>query len=34
MVNCITLPVARTDLFNQMTDAQIAYMLSMIPMNR
>jgi NAD(P)-dependent dehydrogenase (short-subunit alcohol dehydrogenase family) len=34
MVNCITPAAARTDLFNQMTEEHIAYMLSKIPMNR
>jgi NAD(P)-dependent dehydrogenase (short-subunit alcohol dehydrogenase family) len=34
MVNCITPAAARTDLFSQMTEEHIAYMLSKIPMNR
>jgi 3-oxoacyl-[acyl-carrier protein] reductase len=33
-VNCVTPAAARTDLFAQMTEAQIAYMLSKIPMGR
>jgi NAD(P)-dependent dehydrogenase (short-subunit alcohol dehydrogenase family) len=33
-VNCITPAAARTDLFDQMTQAHIDYMLSKIPMNR
>jgi 3-oxoacyl-[acyl-carrier protein] reductase len=34
IVNCVTPAVAKTDLFAQMTEAHIAYMLSKIPMNR
>jgi NAD(P)-dependent dehydrogenase (short-subunit alcohol dehydrogenase family) len=34
LVNCITPAAAKTDLFDQMTQAQIDYMLSKIPMNR
>jgi NAD(P)-dependent dehydrogenase (short-subunit alcohol dehydrogenase family) len=34
MVNCVTPAAAKTDLFDQMTQAQIDYMLSKIPMNR
>ena len=34
MVNCVTPAAAKTDLFKQMTEAQISYMLSKIPMNR
>lgn len=34
MVNCVTPAAARTELFAQMTEAHIAYMLSKIPMNR
>jgi NAD(P)-dependent dehydrogenase (short-subunit alcohol dehydrogenase family) len=34
IVNCITPAAAKTDLFNQMTEEHIAYMLSKIPMNR
>jgi NAD(P)-dependent dehydrogenase (short-subunit alcohol dehydrogenase family) len=34
MVNCITPAAARTDLFNQMTEEHIAYMLTKIPMKR
>jgi 3-oxoacyl-[acyl-carrier protein] reductase len=33
-VNCVTPAVAKTDLFAQMTEAQIEYMLSKIPMGR
>jgi 2-dehydro-3-deoxy-L-rhamnonate dehydrogenase (NAD+) len=33
-VNCVTPAAARTELFNQMTQAHIDYMLSKIPMNR
>jgi NAD(P)-dependent dehydrogenase (short-subunit alcohol dehydrogenase family) len=33
-VNCVTPAAAKTDIFAQMTDAQIAYMLSKIPMGR
>ncbi len=33
-VNCVTPAAARTDIFKQMTEAQIAYMLSKIPANR
>ena len=33
-VNCLTPAAARTDLFNEMTEAHIAYMLSKIPKNR
>ncbi len=33
-VNCVTPAAAKTDLFRQMTEAQIAYMLSKIPMGR
>ena len=33
-VNCVTPAAAKTDIFKQMTEAQIAYMLSKIPMNR
>jgi 3-oxoacyl-[acyl-carrier protein] reductase len=34
LVNCVTPAAAKTDLFAQMTQAQIDYMLSKIPMNR
>lgn len=34
MVNCITPAVAKTELFSQMTQAHIDYMLAKIPMNR
>ena len=34
LVNCVTPAAAKTDLFKQMTEAQIGYMLSKIPMNR
>ncbi len=34
LVNCITPAAAKTELFDQMTDAQIAYMLGKIPMGR
>ncbi len=34
LVNCVCPAAARTDLFAQMTEAQIAYMLSRIPMGR
>ncbi|SDB56914.1 SDR family oxidoreductase [Belnapia rosea] len=33
-VNCVTPAAAKTDIFQQMTEAQIAYMLSKIPANR
>jgi 3-oxoacyl-[acyl-carrier protein] reductase len=33
-VNCVTPAAAKTDIFKQMTEAQIAYMLSKIPANR
>ncbi len=33
-VNCVTPAAAKTDIFAQMTEAQIAYMLSKIPMER
>ena len=33
-VNCVTPAAAKTDIFKQMTEAQIAYMLSKIPMGR
>jgi len=33
-VNCVTPAAARTDIFAQMTEAQIDYMLSKIPMSR
>jgi 3-oxoacyl-[acyl-carrier protein] reductase len=33
-VNCVTPAVAKTDLFQQMTEAHIGYMLAKIPMNR
>jgi 2-dehydro-3-deoxy-L-rhamnonate dehydrogenase (NAD+) len=33
-VNCVTPAAARTAIFDQMTEAQIAYMLSKIPMGR
>ena len=33
-VNCVTPAAARTDIFAQMTEAQIEYMLSKIPMGR
>jgi 2-dehydro-3-deoxy-L-rhamnonate dehydrogenase (NAD+) len=33
-VNCVTPAAARTDIFAQMNEAQIAYMLSKIPMGR
>ena len=33
-VNAVTPAAAKTDIFKQMTEAQIAYMLSKIPMNR
>src|SRR5205085_2557595 len=33
-VNCVTPAAAKTDIFAQMTEAQIAYMLSKIPMGR
>jgi 2-dehydro-3-deoxy-L-rhamnonate dehydrogenase (NAD+) len=33
-VNCVTPAAARTDIFAQMTEAQVAYMLSKIPMGR
>jgi NAD(P)-dependent dehydrogenase (short-subunit alcohol dehydrogenase family) len=34
VVNCVTPAAAKTELFNQMTEAQIGYMLSKIPMGR
>ena len=34
VVNCVTPAAAKTDIFKQMTEAQIAWMLSKIPMNR
>jgi 2-dehydro-3-deoxy-L-rhamnonate dehydrogenase (NAD+) len=34
IVNCVTPAAARTDIFNQMTEQHIAYMLSKIPMGR
>ncbi len=34
LVNCVTPAAAKTDIFKQMTEAQIGYMLSKIPMNR
>jgi NAD(P)-dependent dehydrogenase (short-subunit alcohol dehydrogenase family) len=34
LVNCITPAAAKTNLFDQMTEAQIDYMLAKIPMNR
>jgi NAD(P)-dependent dehydrogenase (short-subunit alcohol dehydrogenase family) len=34
LVNCVTPAAAKTDLFQQMADAQIAYMLGKIPMGR
>ncbi len=34
LVNCVTPAAAQTELFDQMTEAQIAYMLSKIPMGR
>ncbi len=34
LVNCLTPAAAKTDLFDQMTQAQIDYMLAKIPMNR
>jgi 3-oxoacyl-[acyl-carrier protein] reductase len=33
-VNCVTPAAAKTDIFNQMTQAQVDYMLSKIPMER
>ncbi|MBL6079787.1 SDR family oxidoreductase [Belnapia sp. T18] len=33
-VNCVTPAAAKTDIFKQMTEAQIGYMLSKIPANR
>ncbi len=33
-VNCVTPAAAKTDIFKQMTEAQIGYMLSKIPMGR
>ena len=33
-VNCVTPAAAATDIFKQMTEAQIAYMLSKIPAGR
>ncbi|WP_203076698.1 SDR family NAD(P)-dependent oxidoreductase [Falsiroseomonas ponticola] len=34
LVNCVCPAAARTDIFNQMTEAHIAFMLSKIPMGR
>jgi 3-oxoacyl-[acyl-carrier protein] reductase len=34
LVNCVTPAAAKTDIFSQMTQAQIDYMLTRIPMNR
>jgi 3-oxoacyl-[acyl-carrier protein] reductase len=34
LVNCVTPAVAKTDLFAQMTQQHIDYMLAKIPMNR
>jgi 2-dehydro-3-deoxy-L-rhamnonate dehydrogenase (NAD+) len=34
LANCVTPAAAKTELFDQMTEAQIAYMLSKIPMGR
>jgi 2-dehydro-3-deoxy-L-rhamnonate dehydrogenase (NAD+) len=34
LVNCVTPAAARTDIFSQMTEQHIAYMLSKIPMGR
>ncbi len=34
LVNCVTPAAAKTELFNQMTETQIAYMLGKIPMGR
>ena len=34
LVNCVTPAAAKTDLFKQMSEAQIGYMLSKIPMGR
>jgi 2-dehydro-3-deoxy-L-rhamnonate dehydrogenase (NAD+) len=34
LVNCVTPAVAKTELFEQMTEAQIAYMLGRIPLGR
>lgn len=34
LVNCVTPAAAKTDIFKQMSEAQIAYMLSKIPMGR
>ena len=34
LVNCVTPAAAKTDIFNQMSQAQIDYMLSKIPMGR
>ena len=34
LVNCVTPAAAKTDIFKQMSEAQINYMLSKIPMNR
>jgi 3-oxoacyl-[acyl-carrier protein] reductase len=34
LVNCVTPAAAKTDIFDQMTESQIAYMLSKIPMGR
>jgi 3-oxoacyl-[acyl-carrier protein] reductase len=34
LVNCVTPAVAKTELFSQMTEQHINYMLSKIPMNR
>ena len=34
LVNCVTPAAARTDIFHQMTEQHIAFMLSKIPMGR
>jgi 3-oxoacyl-[acyl-carrier protein] reductase len=34
LVNCVTPAAAKTDIFAQMTEAHIAFMLSKIPMGR
>jgi len=34
LVNCVTPAVAKTELFEQMTEAQVAYMLGKIPLGR
>jgi 3-oxoacyl-[acyl-carrier protein] reductase len=34
LVNCVTPAAAKTDIFNQMTEQHIAFMLSKIPMGR